>query len=62
MKWYNDITKLFMSRGYLDKGQTIDEKNFLTGRVFTRTRRVDGEQCGVRQNAARSAHHWYEHE
>ena len=26
MKWYNDITKLFMSRGYLDKGQTIDEK------------------------------------
>lgn len=26
MKWYNDITKLFMSRGYLDKNQTIEDK------------------------------------
>lgn len=26
MDWYNDITKLFMSRGYLKEGQTIDEK------------------------------------
>ncbi len=26
MDWYNDITKLFMSRGYLKEGQTINEK------------------------------------
>ena len=26
MEWYNDISKLFMSRGYLRKGQTIEEK------------------------------------
>lgn len=26
MNWYNNITKTFMSRGYLKKGQTIDEK------------------------------------
>lgn len=26
MEWYNDISKLFMSRGYLRKDQTIEEK------------------------------------
>lgn len=26
MNWYNDISKLFMSRGYLRQGQTIEEK------------------------------------
>lgn len=26
MEWYNEITKLFMGRGYIRTGQTIDEK------------------------------------
>ena len=26
MEWYNEITKLFMGRGYIRTGQTIEEK------------------------------------
>lgn len=34
IKWYNNISKLFMSRGYLRKGQTIEDKIEEMGNYF----------------------------